>query len=192
MNIKKKNWDRQEVEKLYETHSIEEIGEIYGYSKAGMHKVMIRLEIPMSTRHLGRGKKGPEPFFKTIDDYLANKKKKSKRDSLRQVAKRFLDLAHCSECGSTQNVEIHHINYPATFITDIQILCNSCHKIKHKKGITYEKQLLIHNQHKNGARTTELAKQFGVHRSMIYFIIRKIETGAKTYTEVRNQFPLSK
>ena len=43
----------------------------------------------------------------------------------------------CSECGSSQRLECHHLRYPAnwfdTDLIDLEVLCRGCHKKRHSK-----------------------------------------------------------
>jgi len=37
----------------------------------------------------------------------------------------------CEECGSMNNLELHHKNYEENTMSNIKLLCRSCHKVEH-------------------------------------------------------------
>lgn len=41
----------------------------------------------------------------------------------------------CSDCGSTENLEVHHLSYKrlgSERMKDLQVLCAACHRIRHE------------------------------------------------------------
>lgn len=54
----------------------------------------------------------------------------------RNLAKRFLDKSHCELCGSTKNLDVHHKdeNYSNNNLSNLQILCRSCHIKIHRSN----------------------------------------------------------
>lgn len=52
-----------------------------------------------------------------------------------KLAKRFLNTEMCELCGSTKKLDVHHKDedYNNNNITNLQILCRSCHMKIHKR-----------------------------------------------------------
>jgi len=58
-----------------------------------------------------------------------------KTDAWKEKRKEFLELANyeCQECGSTENLQIHHLNYEnigEETEDDVEVLCKECHENK--------------------------------------------------------------
>lgn len=109
------NIDADTLIRLYYTEgkTLQEIGKGYGVTRQRVKQVMEKFGIPCITK---RSNPHPDNHMKydTIDDYLAGHRVRGRGDT--KVMRRFLDRSRCSECGSTRNVDIHHINYPATSV----------------------------------------------------------------------------
>ncbi len=61
--------------------------------------------------------------------YISSDKWKKKAILFKRLAKN-----QCQECGSTKNLQVHHLNYDNFFNEtekDIIILCVSCHRKRH-------------------------------------------------------------
>jgi hypothetical protein len=111
---------------------------------------------------------------KTIDEYLAQHNLKNETDPIGISLRRYLpDYLKCQDCGSDKNIHIHHKNYPARSMSDIEILCASCHNNKHKNGLNYLQQQDIYYDHKCGVSTKELAIKHQVSAQLINKICLK-------------------
>ena len=170
----KADWDKEELTRLYwtENKTLQQIGDLYGVARERVKQVMERYSIPRRRLWARQQRRPHTPHFKSLSDYLARGKDN------RITIHRFLpkNIA-CAECGSKKHLHIHHKIYPAREEKDIQILCSSCHHIKHKLGITYVQQIDIYNAYVSGIPTNQLSKQYNCSRDNIYKIISKIKKG---------------
>jgi len=174
------NWNKEQLIQLYyhDNKTLQEIGNLFGVSRERVRQIMERFSIQRykkgkySTRKYGKQK---HPHFKNLEDYLL--RGRDNRGTLNQ----YLTKTCCSECGGTQHLCLHHINYPARNINDIQILCKSCHKIKHANNMTFLKQIDLTIAHNNGTKRKELAKTFNISISTVDKILHKMERGYTTY-----------
>jgi len=181
--MRSSKWNKEELTKLYcdELKTMQEIGDIFGVSRQRICQAMIKLDIPTSRsgrRYHHRVSGGTR--FATIDEYLQNCVTNNANHNFdpRTVRKYLPPRVQCSECHrelDTKKVNIHHIIYPATSTKDIQILCPSCHKIKHTGGITFSGQISIYNRCRNGESVVDLAKEYSKPPAAIARIIRKID-----------------
>lgn len=174
-----KKWNKETLDKLYnvEGRTLQEIGDLYSVTRERIRQVMSKFGL---VRGFNRSSNYPgyRQHYKTLEDYFENPRERM--DISNKVVRGFLKGFCCSECDSKRNLHIHHIVYPATSMRDIQILCASCHVTKHRKNITYLKQIDIFNQYNVGISTIELAKKYRVSRILIYKIISKIRDGRNT------------
>ncbi len=173
----KTDWNKEELTRLYweENKSLQQIGNLFGVTRERVKQVMARLNIPRRKRWACQKPQAHTPHFTSLADYLA--RGKDNRGTLH----RFLpENISCSECKNRIHLHIHHIKYPAREEKDIQILCSSCHQIKHKLGINYIQQIDIYNSHISGVSANELSKQYNCSRITIYKIIAKIKNGWQT------------
>lgn len=155
---------------------MQDIGNENGITKERVRQLMAKYNLPRLKRK-PRHRSPPPNKYETLDEYFAgeNKRKKDTR-----ALSRFLSYIECAECGSKINLHKHYIRYPALSLDDVQILCASCHRIKHRKGLTYEKQLLLHFDYSNGVSSKELAVKYCISRAFVYRIIKKIKMGHRT------------
>jgi len=163
-----------------ECKTLQDIGNIYGITRERVRQLMRRFDIKSRNHH----KMLQHPYdqgYKDLEDYFNNLDKRQK--DVNKTLCSLIEKTRCSECGGRDNLDIHHINYPALSMEDIQILCRSCHNIKHKKNITYKKQILLYNLYIKGVHYKELMKFYGISQAMVYKIIRKIKKGHRTYVE---------
>ena len=176
---KKTNIDKAGLADLYynQGKTLQDIGDIYGVTRERIRQLMSRYELP----RLKRTHRHPNPPIKqyqTLDEYFAGHKKRKTGDT--KALRNLLSIVECAECGSQKFLDVHHLRYPAMSIDDIEILCKSCHKLKHNKGMTYEKQLLLFLSYKEGASYTTLMAQFNISKPLVYLVIRKIKRGYRT------------
>ncbi len=69
-------------------------------------------------------------------DYLKSKEWLSVRIRLFKLRGR-----KCEDCGATKLLQVHHITYARLFnesLSDLKILCDSCHKLEHGKLGNYD------------------------------------------------------
>lgn len=167
-------WNKEELNRLYwsEDKSLQQIGDLFGVTRERVRQVMERYSIPRKKRVASQEHRPHKLPFKNLYDYLA--RGKDNRDTLRKFMPKKMA---CSECGSRKHIKIHHINYPARALNDIQLLCSSCHQIKHRQGISYVQQIDIYMSYVSGIPTNQLSKQYHCSRANIYKIIAKIKTG---------------
>lgn len=178
-------WDKEELIRLYftEDKSLQQIGDLFGVTRERVKQVMERYSIPRKKSWARQQHRPHTPHFKSLSDYLA--RGKDNRDTMHK----FLpENIACAECGSSIHPHIHHINYPARAENDIQILCSSCHHIKHNQGINYVQQIDIYSSYVSGVPTNQLSKQYNCSRDTIYKIISKIKHG---HHSQRGRTPLS-
>ena len=103
-------------------------------------KKMLRLK-----RKKSRKKKQP------YKDYLlSNEWKKKRNKKLKEAGNK------CEECGSDKKLQVHHKTYKHIFkepLTDLMVLCDTCHKLIHKllteEEIEIEVQKLISHEFRN-------------------------------------------
>ncbi len=176
----KRTWDAEEIRHLYydQDKTLRDIAPIYGVSFERIRQVMKELGIPTNpSRHRNMPSK---PQFTNLLDYLQHRKRTQIKDPLNpKIFFRLLpvEAQHCSECGSDRSILPHHIVYPATSLDDIQILCKSCHKIKHNGKMPYYKQLELYDDYLNGLKGKVMAKKFDISRATVAQIIYKLKHG---------------
>lgn len=169
--------------KLYqdEGKTLQDIGDLFGVSRERVRQVMARFGIPRSSFRTHKNRYQSERCdglqFQTLDEYLQYNATHSKVLTTRTVRKYLPDRIQCAEChlmAENKGLNVHHIVYPATTTSDIQILCNSCHKIRHNGKMTFAKQISIHRRYCLGEPARALAASYAVSLTTIYMVIRKI------------------
>lgn len=152
-----------------EAKTLEEIGNLYGVTRERIRQIMEKFGLPRNTKRGGH----PIPKWQDLDDYFEYIKNGGQENpsTLLKYAKNLKQL--CQKCGSKKNLHIHHVNYPAECLDDIQILCSSCHLTYHKNGNNYKTQLQICDEYRKGKDGKELAEKYGVHFSLIYYFLHK-------------------
>ena len=71
---------------------------------------------------------------KEYRDYLLSFEWRAKKDELIKLYKH-----RCCNCGSDEKLEVHHMTYINIFYEkneDLRVLCSSCHKLWHLKGLS--------------------------------------------------------
>lgn len=175
--MKVKYWDKEELTELYYTQgkTLEEIGIEKGVTRERVRQCMEHYNIPRRPKKGGSRKS--HPYFRSLEDYLS----RSKGSSSGYIKIFFPDNLYCSECGSSKHIHIHHIIYPAKAINDLQILCSSCHKLKHNNKMTLIRQHDLFNDYKTGNYTYKsLALKYNIHLSLVSVIIRKLRNNWHT------------
>ncbi len=172
-------WNRLELEQLYikEGKTLAEIGALKGgVSRERIRQVMESLGIPRCHNQSLHPRKKPPPRFNDLTDYL--NRGKDCRSTLRLYLPKQVC---CTDCGNKNKpLEIHHLHYPASCQNDIQLVCRSCHTIKHRKGITYQKQLDIVFRYEHGAKARALAVEYHVSMGLIDKIVAKLRNNLTT------------
>lgn len=170
----KADWNKEELNRLYwaEDKSLQQIGDLFGVTRERIKQVMERFSIPRKKGWAHQKHRPHRIPFKNLEDYLARGKDNT------ETMRKFLPAnIACAECGRKIHLHIHHINYPARVENDIQILCKSCHFIKHRLGINYVQQIDIYKSYVSGVSTLQLSQQYHCSRPLIYKIISKIKNG---------------
>ena len=183
-------WNKEELRTLYEKYTLEEIGLQKGVTRERVRQVMERFGIPRNTLSTRRPSKTYKPryIYTNLHAFLSQGKKHNGQRETTKVLRRFISTTRCSECGKqSKKINIHHINYPALAREDLQVLCYSCHQIKHRTGINYEQQLLIYEYYKQGVSTIRLAQRFQTCRTTIYTILHKIKDTKSKLRFEKNQ-----
>lgn len=176
MGIKKAKLDKSRLMELYYNQglTLQDIGDANNITRERVRQLMARHDLPRMRR---KQRHPPPPKYTTLEDYFADYTQRSKDTP---ALTRLLDYSACAECGGQKFLEMHHIRYPASSKNDIQILCRSCHRIKHNKNMTYERQLLLFLNYQNGVTRKELMVQFDISKALVHKIIHKIRNGYRT------------
>lgn len=178
LEMSSNRWDKNKLYQLYivEGKTLQEIGDAFGVTRE-------RVRQKMESFGIERGyHKSPKWFrkraYQSLEEYLENAQNRNGDNSY--ILRRFISAGVCSECGRTDaKFHLHHIIYPISSINDIQILCPSCHAIKHRNGVTYASQIDLYNLYLMGIATKELAKKYKIKRITVYKIIEKIRRRGK-------------
>ena len=168
-------WDRDELARLYnvEGKTLQEIGDLYGVTRECVRQVMDKLSLPRNTQRCGHNG-GQTQVYKSFQDYLDGAPLR-KADS--RILLRFYNKLFCAECGKSKRLQLHHINYPVMKEDDVQILCKSCHKIKHEGKMPYWKQLDLCHKYEAGQSVKTLVEEYDICDASVYKIIHKIRNG---------------
>ena len=189
-------WDKEALTKLYheDKMTLQDIANKFGVTRQRVQQVMWRLRIPR--RIAGRGvlhktKYGNKTRFKSLDEYLLNSAQhnRSRNFDGRTVRKYLPPTLKCAECHHdvpSNEMHIHHIVYPAQSIKDIQVLCRSCHKMRHRGKMTFVKQVSVFGQFMQGASRKELATLYNVTQGTIYSVILKIGNDSPSLRDALN------
>lgn len=165
--------DSRKLSDLYykQGKTLQDIGNDYGITRERVRQLMEKFGL---TR-LRRKQNHPNPVRKhhSLEDYFANAHKRTGGDT--GTLRNLVTYLQCSECSSSRNIHIHHINYPAHSMDDIQFLCASCHHTKHRKGMTYEKQLMVFVDHIQGMLYRDIAVKYNISISRVSQVIRKVK-----------------
>jgi|TARA_Y100000310_G_C20549522_1_gene747314 hypothetical protein len=175
----KRIWDKTELERVYlsEKKTLREIGVVYGVTHEAIRLRLQYFNIKLRNRGLEKGSKIKRPQrWNSLERYLQERITNTKYDVLGVIPKYLLpDKSTCSDCHrQAPHIQFHHIKYPARKIDDFIILCASCHKTRHIKGITWDKQCDIYKRYLSGVSTRKLALEYNISLSMVYKIIAKI------------------
>jgi len=177
---------RESLYRLYhiDHKTLQEIGDLYDVTRESIRQVFNKLDILTIKKRLetfGTHRKSWNVLrYKTLTDYLNSTSAKNGFNT-QQLKKYFSELElHCSECGSNQNIHFHHIVYPAQSLQDIQILCASCHRIKHHNKFSLVQQIDLYNEYLDGASGVALAIKYSISQALAYKIIHKLKNGWHT------------
>ena len=172
----KRIWIREELSQLYhnEKNTLQDIGNLKGVTREAVRLQMNKLGIPTS-----RHRKNRHPFkgkvYSSLNHYLSCRKSLS----INKIPRYLLPFPlKCQDCQRKRHLHIHHIIYPALSKTDIQILCASCHQTRHRKGMTWIRQLDLYRDKLSGMKLKDLTYRYNINKAMIYRIIRKIKNWA--------------
>ncbi len=191
-------WDRDELEKLYykDKLTLQEIGDKFGITRSRVQQVMRRLKIERRRQRGATHKNslGRQTRYLTLNDYLKSTIRNSSRHNFasRTVKKYLPEIIPCSECKKliqSHKAHIHHIVYPAVSIDDIQVLCPTCHALKHKGKMTYASQVSVYMEYSSGRPLEYLVSKYNVSYNTIINVIKKIETGCSSLREATMALP---
>jgi len=172
------NWDSDLLQNQYKTMTLQDIGDYYGVTRERIRQVMEEFGLRRNKHR--QHTRLPPPRYNNLKEYLERHRVKSRWDSL-PLATRFLPKdAICSECGSSVSITFHHIVYPAMSEDDVQILCRSCHKIKHNGKMNYIKQISLYNDFNLGLSYRELQVKYNICLALVHKILYKVRNGNGT------------
>jgi len=174
--------------------TLQSIGDMYNVSRERVRQIMKRFGIAtIQNRERVRDRRykyKTGPRFKSLDEYLRYNAEHSKHFSSRTAKKYLPAIVECSSCHRrtpTAPAHVHHLVYPARQTSDIRVRCPSCHKMTHGKGLTYVKQIDIHNQFLEGKSAKQLAQEYHVSEGTIYNAICKIASASRSTREGRHR-----
>ena len=161
---------KDELIALYyqEEKTLQEIGNLRGISRERVRQIMEKFYLPRNKKRAGKVK------FQTIEQYLQYIKESGRKEYRGTLVKLVVsDQSFCKECGATANLHVHHLRYPAQSKEDLEILCCSCHCVKHRKGNGVQIQLEICKKYLQGKTGLQLAKEYNISSGPIYNILHK-------------------
>lgn len=164
MTRQRTDWTRQQLEDYYyqDKLSLSEIGRIYGVSKQRIQIVFKSFNIPRA-----RKRKGREVY--TLDTYLSQAEHRE-HDS-QHFMELFIPKIECEECHSRANLNFHHLVYPMQKLSDIQILCASCHVRLHRGK--NDRNGTIVELRKLGETFEAIGKSYGLSRQATHYIYHR-------------------
>lgn len=92
-------------------------------SKSGKNEVL-------NKRCIRKPRRKKKDFRREYDNYLRTPEWREKREELF-----LLRGKKCEKCGSTKQIEVHHLHYKNIFnekMEDLQVLCKPCHIEEHR------------------------------------------------------------
>jgi len=181
-----RDWSKVDLRAMYEQQgmSLTQMADTVGCSNTAVLDAMKKAGIPRKRKGRPRKPYEPRAEFATLTKYLASHRVEGKYDDVASSVRRFLPKdIRCSECGATTHLHVHHITYPARQILDIQILCASCHMIKHRAGMTLTRQIDLVCDRTRGMTLQNLAERYELSISNVSHILEKFGlTRIRKYT----------
>ena len=113
----------------------------------------------------------------SYEDYLESEDWKKKR------RKKFARKRRCGICGSTENLNVHHINYGNLYdveMSDLRVLCERCHKLAHELIKAGKINFKNTNHHSRFGITKGAVKKYLGLKNRNMFRKRKVEPGVQT------------
>ena len=172
-------WDKTELATLYqdEQKTLREIAAYYGVTYEAIRLNLKKLNIPRRSTGYIKEKSYPHRW-ESLNQYFRERETPTNphTDILKNIPKYLLPHElRCSDCGKiSPHMHFHHIVYPARDVNDFLVLCASCHKARHMKGMTWDKQIDLYRQHLSGTSNITLASQYNISRQLVDKIIKKI------------------
>ena len=181
---KRLEWNKERLTELYweDGKTLDDIGKIYGVTRERVRQIMSKFGIPR-TNNRKHSRRRLTNKYTNMDELLKNHPFTSNNLSVAKAILGLLPIIRCADCGKDINslpkiqrrrINIHHIVYPATKAQDIQILCMSCHVIRHVNGISFKNRLELYQKFLNGVRNKELVKEYNIPSSSVCRIIKNI------------------
>lgn len=163
--------NRETLNDLYygQNKRLRQIGKEVGKSGEWVRLQMIKCHLPRITKR--GGLQGPR--YQNVDDFFAAVKNTGcgSITTLRKLL--FKEKQSCNVCGNGQQLRILSKRLPPLSLSDIEIICAACHQARNEKGNNNRVQLEICDKYAAGKKGRELAKEYGVHPSLIYAFLKK-------------------
>jgi len=179
-------WDADTLYDLYYTQgkTLADIGEIYHVTRERVRQVMEKAGLK---RISSRSQRHPNPWntCKSMEEYIGNGSRR-KADKNNTLCK-FFDKTTCSICGSKRNLHLHHRHYPIREEGDIEILCASCHFIKHRRGITHGERFEIYSKYTSGKTAKNLAEEYNIALVTVHRILQLVRQGAHSFADIKHK-----
>ena len=120
--------------------------------------------------------------FSNLEEYLQfNTCKDFERGGM---LRKFILTECCEECGSTRNLHIHHLKYPARMSKNLQVLCASCHHSKHRKNMTHLRRGELYRDYLSGVSRKQLKQIYGISQSVVSKVIVSVREGNEVYRRI--------
>lgn len=170
-----KEWVKEDLEKLYleQNMNMAAIARLKGVTRERMRQIIRDLGIPSKghrvklNQHRYRKYANIEAFFDNCGGLNTNK-----NGTFRQMLPP--ELLFCCECGSRRNVHIHHLVYPALSMSDIMLLCASCHKRQHVSNINHKVLLEIFFDRMQGLSYKDLGRKYQIPWHTIAYSLKVV------------------
>ena len=165
--------------------TLQQIGDMLGVTRTRVGQIMSKRGLVVSKRR--RHIYPQKVKYATIEEYLV------RNDGTKDATKWFrklIPVTLCCYCGSDRSLDIHHLVYPARKPCDIVVVCRSCHRAIHNKGMTYEKQIAVYSNYLKGGSVARMAEQYAVSEGLIYKLIKKLKTGSTVLKRAKLDKPV--
>ncbi len=134
---------KKKMERIRKRHDYELV---HGTPHPAQAKVQAKAKAKRNKRRGGKPKANvPGRPAAPTDDYIVNYNAYLKSFHWQQTRQRkLLEVGRkCEECGSVLELQVHHLHYRSLRceqMADLQVLCRSCHELKHEKAIAAKRR----------------------------------------------------
>jgi len=172
-------WQKDELVELYikQGKNLAEIADIKGTSRERVRQVIKKLGIASKGHYVATRFKGKRKYS-DIEAYFQTGKDRSHM----LHALLLPEMLFCCQCGSRESLHVHHLFYPALSLSDIQVLCASCHRLRHNGLLTYQQLLELVVDRIQGMSYKELSLKYNI----------SLATLTKTIQRMRGKFSIPK